>query len=67
MITAAYFDKHLKKHEKLTLYAEDNTPLTIAKKYHLTIEPDRSTYFDVEGNDLAKYCSMAGLTLKPNN
>ena len=48
MITAAYFDKNLKKHEKLTLYSEDNTSLTIVKKYHLTTEPDRKTYFDVE-------------------
>ena len=67
MITVAYFDKNLKKHEKLTLYSEDNTSLTIVKKYHLTTEPDRKTYFDVECKDLEKFCSMMGLTLKPNN
>ena len=66
MITADYFDKHLKKREKLTVYSEDNVPHTIVKKYHLTMEPDRNTYFDVECKDLEKFCSMTGLTLKPN-
>ena len=66
MITAAYFDKHLNKHEKLTVYSADNVSHTIVKKYHLTMEPDCNTYFDVECKDLEKFCSMTGLTLKPN-
>lgn len=66
MITAAYFDKNLKKHEKLTLYSEDNVSHTIVKKYHLTTEPNRTTYFDLDCKDLEKLCEMMGLTLKPN-
>ena len=65
MITAAYFDKNLKKHEKLTLYSEDNTSLTIVKKYHLTTEPDRTMHFSLDCHDLEKYCDLMGLTLKP--
>lgn len=66
MITAAYFDKHLKKHEKMTVYSTDNVYHTIVKKYHLTTEPNRTTYFDLDCKDLEKLCEMMGLTLKPN-
>lgn len=65
MITKEYFDKHLSKHEKLTVYSEDNVPHTIIKKYHLTTEPDKSLHFDQDCKDLEKYCDMLGLTLKP--
>ena len=66
MITAAYFDKHLKKHEKLTVYSADKVSHTIVKKYHLTTEPNHTTYFDLDCKDLEKLCEMMGLTLKPN-
>ncbi len=32
MIAPDFFDKHLKKHEKLTVYSEDNVPHTIFKQ-----------------------------------
>ena len=66
MIAPDFFDKHLKKCEKLTVYSEDNVPHTIVKHYHLTMEPDRTLYFDPDCKDLEKYCDMRGLTLKPN-
>lgn len=66
MITAAYFDKHLKKHEKLTVYSADNVSHTIVKRYHLTTEPNRNTYFDLDCVELKKLCDMMGLTLNPN-
>ena len=65
MITPEYFDKHLKKREKLTVYSEDNVPHTIVKKYHLTAEPGRTLHFDLDCKDLEKYCNMMGITLKP--
>ena len=65
MITPEYFDKHLKKREKLTVYSEDNVPHTIVKKYHLTVEPSRTLHFDLDCKDLEKYCNMMGITLKP--
>ena len=65
MITPEYFDKHLKKREKLTVYSEDNVPHTIVKKYHLTVEPGRSLHFDLDCNDLENYCNLFGLFLKP--
>lgn len=67
MITKEYFDKHLSKHEKLTVYSEDNVPHTIIKKYHLTTEPDKSLHFELDCKDLEKYCDMFGLSLKPKN
>ena len=65
MITKEFFDKQLSKHEKLTVYSEDNVPHTIIKKYHLTTEPDKSLHFELDCKDLEKYCDMFGLTLKP--
>ena len=65
MITKEFFDKQLSKHEKLTVYSRDNVPHTIIKKYHLTTEPDKSLHFDLDCKDLAQYCRMFGLTLKP--
>ena len=65
MITPEYFDKHLKKREKLTVYSEDNVPHTIVKKYHLTMEPGRTMHFDLDCKDLEKYCDLSGLYLKP--
>ncbi len=66
MITPDYFDKHLKKREKLTVYSEDNVPHTIVKKYHLTAEPTRTMHFDLDCEDLERFCNMMGITLKPN-
>lgn len=66
MITPDYFDKHLKKREKLTVYSEDNVPHTIVKKYHLTVDPDRTMRFALDCKDLANFCHMFGLTLNPN-
>lgn len=65
MITKEFFDKQLSKHEKLTVYSRDNVPHTIIKKYHLTTEPDKRLHFDLDCKDLAEYCRMFGLTLKP--
>ena len=65
MIANDYFDKKLKNHEKLTVYASDNVPHTIVKKYHLTAEPDRTMHFPLDCYDLARFCHMMGLTLKP--
>ena len=65
MITPEYFDKHLKKREKLIVFSEDNVPLTIVKKYHLTAEPGRTLHFDLDCKDLEKYCNMMGISLKP--
>ena len=65
MITKEFFAKQLSKHEKLTVYSRDNVPHTIIKKYHLTTEPDKRLHFDLDCKDLAEYCRMFGLTLKP--
>ena len=66
MITPEYFDKHLNKREKLTVFSEDNVPHTIVKKYHLTVEPGRTMHFDLDGKDLENYCDLFGLFLKPS-
>ena len=65
MIANDHFDKQLKKREKLTVYSSDNVPHTVTKKYHLTVEPNRTMHFPLDCRDLDKFCDMMGLTLKP--
>ena len=48
MISNDYFDKQLKKREKLTVYSSDNVPHTVTKKYHLTVEPNRTMHFPLD-------------------
>lgn len=64
-ITKDYFEKQLKKHDKVTVYSPENIPLNISKEYYVT--RDGSTLeFEMDCEDLALYCEHMGLHLKPN-
>ena len=65
-ITKDYFEKQLKKHDKVTVYAQDNIPLTISKAPCIRRDGARLE-FDMDCADLADYCNLAGLSIKPNN
>lgn len=65
-ITKDYFEKQLKKHDKVTVYAQDNIPLTISKAPCIRRD-DVRLEFEMDCTDLADYCNMAGLSIKPNN
>jgi hypothetical protein len=65
MITKDYFEKQLKKQETLTVFAYDNVPHTIVKKYHITTAPDNRMRFKLDCKDLEDYCHRMGITLKP--
>lgn len=65
-ITKNYFEKQLKKHDKVTVYAQDNIPLTISKAPCIRCDGARLE-FDMDCADLADYCNLAGLSINPNN
>lgn len=65
-ITKDYFEKQLKKHDKVTVYAQNNIPLTISKAPCIRRD-DVRLEFDMDCADLADYCNLAGLSIKPNN
>ena len=65
-LTKEFFEKQLKKHDKVTVYAQDNIPLTISKVPYIRRD-DTDTEFDMDCADLADYCNALGLSTKPNN
>ena len=65
-ITKDFFEKQLKKHDKVTIYTQDNIPLTISKS-PCVHRDDTHTEFEMDCADLADYCNLIGLSIKPNN
>ncbi len=63
-ITKNYFEKQLKKHDKVTVYSPENVPLNISKEFY--VNRNGSTIeFEMDCEDLALYCKHMGLQLKP--
>lgn len=67
-ITKDYFENQLSKHGKVTVYAQDNTPLTISREYYIC----RTSHapfieFEMDCEDLEKYCNFLSLSLTPND
>ena len=65
-ITKDFFEKHLKKHNTLTVYSQENIPLTISKEPHIAYDRVGGMQFEPDCADLADYCNMLGLTTHPN-
>ena len=66
-ITKDYFETQLRRHDKVTVYSQDNTPLTIGKEFYIC----RTSYapfieFEMDCEDLENYCNVLGLSLTPN-
>ena len=64
-ITKDFFEKHLKKHDTLTVYSQENIPLTISKEPHIANNGSGATQFEMDCADLADYCKILGLTTHP--
>lgn len=65
-ITKEYFEKQLKKHDKVTVYSPKNIPLNISKEYYIG-RIGSNVEFEMDCEDLALYCKQMGLKLKPAN
>lgn len=64
-ITKEYFEKKLKKHDKVTVYSPENIPLDISKEFY--ISRDGTTLeFEMDCEDLALYCKRMCMQLNPN-
>ena len=66
-ITKDFFEKHLKKNNTLTVYSQENIPLTISKEPHIANDSIVGMQFELDCADLADYCNMLGLTTHPTN
>lgn len=65
-ITKEYFEKQLKKHDKVTVYSPENIPLNITKAPCIRRD-GIGTEFEMDCADLADYCNLLGLSIKQNN
>ncbi|MGN0619420.1 MAG: hypothetical protein ACI4J7_10425 [Ruminiclostridium sp.] len=66
-ITKDYFEKQLSKHGKVTVYAQDNTPLIISRAIYIC----RTSHapfieFEMDCEDLESFCKNFNLTLDLN-
>lgn len=67
-ITKEYFEKQLKKHDKVTVYSQDNIPLNISKEFFVARDGSNPRLeFGMDCADLALYCEHMGLSLNPTN
>ncbi|MEY8382246.1 hypothetical protein AALG83_03655 [Christensenellaceae bacterium 44-20] len=64
-VTKEYFEKQLKKHDKVTVYSAENIPLNISKAFYVTRD-DATFESEMDCEDLALYCKHMGLQFKPN-
>lgn len=65
MITKDYFEKQIKKHGSITVYSQDNIPLTITEEPYLTREDSPSITSEMDCADLVLYCKLFALQLTP--
>ena len=67
-ITKEYFDKQLSKHGKVTVYSQDNTPLTISREFYICHTSHAPFIeFEMDCEELENYCNALNLTLTPND
>lgn len=65
MITREFLQEHFRKHDSITLYKDDGTPVTIAKKHKVILEGgyQRFTFRDYDG--LTAFFNKHRFCLKP--
>lgn len=67
MTTKDFFEKQFKKHGKVTIYSADSIPLELTQKPCIRCDSGKMADFDMDCSDLAEYCNLTGMTLKPFN
>ena len=68
IITKDYFETQLRKHDKVTVYSHDNTPLTISRDFFIC----RTSHapfieFEMDCEDMESFCKDFDLSLTPND
>lgn len=67
-ITKDYFETQLHRHDKVTVYSQDNTPLTVSRDFFIC----RASHvpfieFEMDCEDLENFCKDFDLSLTPND
>lgn len=67
-ITKEYFEKQLSKHGKVTVYSQDNTPLTVSRDFFI-YRTSHAPFieFEMDCEDLESFCKDFDLSLTPND
>ena len=66
MITKDYFEKQLKKHDKITVYSQDGIPFTIRKAPYIERDTiNNRLTFEMDCVDFELYCKNMYLSLTP--
>ena len=67
MMAKEKLDKQLKKGQQITVYAQGSIPVKILMKYRICrTDPASTLDFDMDCEDLEKYCNRMCLTLMPS-
>lgn len=65
MITKDYFEKEFKKHGKVSVYSADSIPPALTQEPCIRCDSGKLADFSIDCSDLAEYCNLSGLVLKP--
>lgn len=66
MITKEFLQEHFRKHDAITLYKQDGTPVTIVKVYEpvLIVSQDEAYRF-CSNERLTEFCNKHRITTRP--
>ena len=64
-ITKQFLQDHFRKHDTLTLYKPDGTPVSFAKQYNITLRGGCSKFTFKTYDDLMAFYKKQHLCLKP--
>ena len=64
-ITKQFLQDHFRKHDTLTLYKPDGTPVSFAKQYNITLRGGGSKFTFKTYDDLMAFYKRQYLCLKP--
>ena len=64
-ITKEFLQEHFRKHDSITLYKPDGTPITFIKQYELVMEGGHSRFRFKDYDKLMAFYNKQGFCLKP--
>ena len=66
MITQKFLQEHFRKHDVITLYKPDGTPVTIVKVYEPVLIVSRDEAYRFRSNErLTEFCNKHQITTNP--
>ncbi len=60
-----FLQEHFRKHDSLTLYKDDGTPVTITKKYNVILQGGHHRFTFKDCGKLADFFNKHHFSLKP--